>query len=160
MEMEEYEYGYTKPLPTLQPPDIYAVPGEMQTTPAAPSLQYTPTASKPDTEPVVAKIPTQKLKLSIAIKINILIAACIINFMLLILGIVILSFFVGQTATKAEVGAQQGSTGPQGPIGEMGLPIVGGWICIDSLYIQISRAYRLLWRTPKIQAHVLSTHVR
>jgi hypothetical protein len=113
MEMEEYDYGYTKPLPNLQPPDIYAVPGEPQTT--TPSLQYTP--SKPDTEPVaVAKIPTPKLKLSIAIKINILIAACIINFMLLVLGIGILSSFLGQTATKAEVGAmisQQGSTSPR-----------------------------------------------
>jgi hypothetical protein len=125
--------NYTKPLLSLQPSDIYAIPGEMQTT--APSVQYTP--SKPDTEPVVAKIPTPKLKLS---KINILIAACIINFMLLVLGIVILSFFLGQTATKAEVGAmisQQGSMGPQGPIGEMGLPSWGVVLYRYTIYTDI-----------------------
>lgn len=90
---------YEKPIFRDPPPmDLYATPEETRPAAVSEKLSYLTT--------------------------KLLIAASITNFVLVILTIVILSFFLTRTATKSEVRAAEslGSPGPSGLIGSPGPP--------------------------------------
>ena len=101
---------YTKPSQSLPEP-YYATPGEQPQTMAVPTT---------------AALEEGKKKMSLTTKF--VIAACIANFVLVILATATLSFFLTRTTTKSELSTLSqrleatGSPGPPGPPGSLGEP--------------------------------------